>query len=169
MQWAYAQSGVQIPRVTYTQIEAPNGVEVDRAHLKPGDLVFFAAGGDVHHVGMYLGGDKFLHAPHTGDVVKVSSLDEPYYAQQFAGGRRFDAGRRGRRRSPPRPRAPPPRPLPSPPPRPPPAIDPTEVAKAQAAVARDAAEVRRNDSQLFQAVKAVEATKEEKQLLACCS
>ncbi len=92
MQWAYAQSGVQIPRVTYTQIEAPNGVEVDRSHLKPGDLVFFAAGGDVHHVGMFLGGDKFLHAPHTGDVVKVSSLDEPYYAQQFAGGRRFDEG-----------------------------------------------------------------------------
>ena len=41
---------------------------------------------------MFLGGDKFLHAPHTGDVVKVSSLDEPYYAQQFAGGRRFDDG-----------------------------------------------------------------------------
>ena len=39
---------------------------------------------------MFLGGDKFLHAPHTGDVVKVSSLSEPYYASQFAGGRRFD-------------------------------------------------------------------------------
>ena len=39
---------------------------------------------------MYLGDQKFLHAPSTGDVVKVSSLDEPYYAGQFAGGRRFD-------------------------------------------------------------------------------
>ena len=110
---------------------------------------------------MYLGGDKFLHAPHTGDVVKVSSLDEPYYAQQFAGGRRFDQGA-GVAAAPaaaaPRPRRP----------RSPravaaaagrrPAIDPTEVAKAQAAVARDAAEVRRNDSQLFLAIKAVEAT-----------
>src|SRR4029453_14616348 len=93
MQWAYAQSGVQIPRVTYTQIEAPNGVEIgDRGQLKPGDLIFFAANGDVHHVGMFLGADKFIHAPHTGDVVKVSSLSEPYYAGQFAGGRRFDAG-----------------------------------------------------------------------------
>ena len=91
MQWSYAQSGVQIPRVTYTQIEAANGTEVaDRAALKPGDLVFFSNAGDVHHVGMFLGGDKFLHAPHTGDVVKVSSLSEPYYAGQFAGGRRFD-------------------------------------------------------------------------------
>ena len=92
MQWSYAQSGLQIPRVTYTQVEAPNGTEVaDRSALKPGDLVFFSNAGDVHHVGMYLGDQKFLHAPSTGDVVKVSSLDEPYYAGQFAGGRRFDS------------------------------------------------------------------------------
>ena len=164
MQWAYAQSGVQIPRVTYTQIEAANGVEIaDRAALKPGDLVFFAANGDVHHVGMFLGGDKFLHAPHTGDVVKVSSLSEPYYAGQFAGGRRFDqaAGVAAA-------------PVAAQPVVPAvagapvasaaaaaPGIDPTEVAKAQAAVARDAAEVRRSDSQLFQAVKAVESRKDE--------
>jgi cell wall-associated NlpC family hydrolase len=87
MQWAYSHSGVSIPRVTYDQIDV--GAHVDRAHLVPGDLVFFQNNGDVHHVGMYLGGGRFLHAPHTGDVVKVSSLDEPYYAEQFAGGRRM--------------------------------------------------------------------------------
>src|SRR4030095_9044085 len=93
MQWAYAQSGIQIPRVTYTQIEAPHGTELAAwAALRPGALVFFAASGDVHHVGMFLGGDKFLHAPSTGDVVKVSSLSEPYYSGQFVGGRRFDPG-----------------------------------------------------------------------------
>ncbi|WP_028067016.1 NlpC/P60 family protein [Solirubrobacter soli] len=160
MQWAYAQSGIQIPRVTYTQIAAANGVEIaDRAALKPGDLVFFANQGDVHHVGMYLGGDKFLHAPHTGDVVKVSSLDEPYYASQFAGGRRFDqaAGVAAVPAS-----APAAAPVAAAAAAAPaaPAIDPADVAKAQAAVARDAAEVRRNASQLFQAVKAVEASKE---------
>ena len=151
MQWSYAQSGVQIPRVTYTQIEAPNGTEVaDRSGLKPGDLVFFSNAGDVHHVGMYLGDQKFLHAPSTGDVVKVSSLDEPYYAGQFAGGRRFDAGA----------------PVAAAPVAAAPAVapaavvDPTAVAQAQAAVARDAAEVRRQDSALFLAVKAEEATKE---------
>ena len=91
--------------------------------------------GNVHHVGMSMGGDKFLHAPHTGDVVKVSSLDEPYYAEQFAGGRRFDHAARGRR-------AAAGRAAPRPPPRRP-AIDPKAVAEAQAAVARDAAEVSR--------------------------
>ena len=56
--------------------------------LQPGDIVFFKdSTGYVHHEGIYIGNDMFLHAPHTGDVVKVSSLDEPYYAQQFAGGR----------------------------------------------------------------------------------
>ncbi len=146
MQWSYAQSGVQIPRVTYTQIEAPNGTEVaDRQNLKPGDLIFFSNAGDVHHVGMYLGDQKFLHAPSTGDVVKVSSLDEPYYAGQFAGGRRFDEGAIAA--------APAAAPVA-------PAVDPTEVAQAQAAVARDAAEVRRQDSALFLAVKKEEVTKE---------
>jgi cell wall-associated NlpC family hydrolase len=38
---------------------------------------------------MYIGDGKFLHAPHTGDVVKISALSDPYYAAQFAGGSRF--------------------------------------------------------------------------------
>jgi cell wall-associated NlpC family hydrolase len=135
VQWSYAQAGIQIPRVTYDQIAADNGKPVERDDLLPGDLVFFAdAGGDVHHVGMSLGGDKFIHAPSTGDVVKISSLDESYYAGQFTGGRRFDAAGG-------------------------PTAEPTQVAKAQAAVARDAAEVRRGDSLLFAAVKAQEAAK----------
>src|SRR3954449_6389874 len=91
MQWAYAKAGIKIPRVTDQQILASNGTAVDRKHLLPGDLVFFRdSSGYVHHVGMSLGGDKFIAAPHTGDVVKISSLKEPYYAQQFTGGRRFD-------------------------------------------------------------------------------
>ena len=54
-------------------------------------MVFFQdSSGYVHHVGMYIGDDKFLHAPHTGDVVKISSLNDSYYAHQFAGGRRVD-------------------------------------------------------------------------------
>jgi cell wall-associated NlpC family hydrolase len=87
MQWSYAHVGISIPRVTYDQIDV--GTPVDRSQLVPGDLVFFQENGDVHHVGMYLGGGRFLEAPHTGDVVKVASLDEPYYAAQFAGGRRI--------------------------------------------------------------------------------
>jgi cell wall-associated NlpC family hydrolase len=93
MQWAYEKAGIHIPRVTDQQILATNGTAVDRKHLRPGDLVFFRdATGYVHHVGMSLGGDRFIQAPKTGDVVKISSLDEPYFRAQFAGGRRFDAG-----------------------------------------------------------------------------
>ena len=136
VQWSYAQAGIQIPRVTDQQILADNGTEVNRDELLPGDLVFFRdASGYVHHVGMSLGGDKFIHAPSTGDVVKISSLDEAYYAEQFTGGRRFAEAAAG---------AP---------------ADPTDVAKAQAKVALDAAEVRRQDSMLFVAVKAQEAAK----------
>jgi murein DD-endopeptidase len=65
---------------------------VDRDHLLPGDLVFFRdSSGDVHHVGISLGGKRFIEAPRTGEDVRISRLDDPYYAQQFTGGRRFDA------------------------------------------------------------------------------
>ena len=89
MQWSYKQVGIEIPRVTYDQVNVGEKIAaVD--DLEAGDMVFFQdSSGDMHHVGMYIGGHKFIHAPHTGDVVKVSSLDEPYYAEQFAGGRRM--------------------------------------------------------------------------------
>jgi cell wall-associated NlpC family hydrolase len=87
-QYAYGQSGVTLPRVAADQYNV--GQPVDRASLAPGDLVFFRdSTGYIHHEGMYLGNDRFLHAPHTGDVVKISSLDDSYYAGQFAGGRRM--------------------------------------------------------------------------------
>jgi cell wall-associated NlpC family hydrolase len=89
VQWAYKQVGIDIPRVTYDQFKV--GKSVDRNHLVPGDIVFFRdASGDLHHEGISLGGDRFLHAPHTGDSVKISSLREPYYAKEFAGARRVD-------------------------------------------------------------------------------
>ena len=86
-QYAYGQSGVSLPRVAADQYTV--GQPVDRASLQPGDLVFFHdSTGYIHHEAIYLGGDNFIQAPHTGDVVKISSLDDPYYAGQFAGGRR---------------------------------------------------------------------------------
>jgi cell wall-associated NlpC family hydrolase len=154
VQWAYAKVGIQIPRTSEQQILASNGHPVDRRHLIPGDLVFFRdSGGDVHHVGISLGGDKFVNAPHTGDVVKVASLDEPYYAQQFAGGRRFDmsggqkaewvaASAGGAQGSPP-------------------GVDPAAVKEAEAALVRDAAEVNRPGTLLFQALQAQELHKEQ--------
>ncbi len=87
IQYLYGQEGVQIPRVSQDQFRA--GRSVPSAQMQPGDLVFFQKNGDVHHAGIYMGGGKFLHAPHTGDVVKISSLSEPYYRAQFAGARRY--------------------------------------------------------------------------------
>jgi peptidoglycan DL-endopeptidase CwlO len=81
VQWAYARQGVHIPRVTSQQIRAGTYVPKDR--LAPGDLVFFDGG---HHVGMYLGHGAFVQAPHTGDVVKVSTLDSGYYASEYFAG-----------------------------------------------------------------------------------
>ena len=67
--YAYAQVGVSLPHSSYALYGA--GVPVSYDQLQPGDLVFFYGLG---HVGIYIGGGSFIHAPHTGDVVKISSL-----------------------------------------------------------------------------------------------
>jgi hypothetical protein len=154
MQWAYAKAGIRIPRTTYLQIDAPNARPVARDQLEPGDLIFFrSSSGDVHHVAMSLGGDRFIQAPHTGDVVKISSLKEPYYAQEFAGGRRFDlGGGRGARAAaaalggadgeagtP--------------------SVDPAAARAAEEALLRDAAEAQRPGTLMFEAVRAQELSK----------
>jgi hypothetical protein len=88
VRWAYRQAGLLVPRVAENQAEAGYGVA--RADLLPGDVVFFAdATGYIHHDGMYIGDGRFVHAPHTGDVVRIGSLDDPHYASEFAGARRY--------------------------------------------------------------------------------
>ncbi|MDX6475419.1 MAG: peptidoglycan DL-endopeptidase CwlO [Gaiellaceae bacterium] len=82
--WAYAQVGVSLPHSSYAQYGY--GVPVSRDQLQPGDLVFFDGLG---HVGIYVGGDQFVHAPHTGDVVKISSLSEGWYTSTYVGARRI--------------------------------------------------------------------------------
>jgi peptidoglycan DL-endopeptidase CwlO len=61
------------------------GVPVSRSDLQPGDLVFFDGLG---HVGIYIGGGQFIHAPHTGTVVQISSLSG-WYADAYVGARRI--------------------------------------------------------------------------------
>ena len=73
MQYAFKNgAGISLPRVSRDQANV--GKKVSKAELQPGDLVFFAKGGRIHHVGMYLGNDQYIHAPQTGDVVKISKL-----------------------------------------------------------------------------------------------
>jgi len=74
--FVYRQVGVSLPRVSRAQIGA--GQRVSRSDLQPGDLVFF--GSPIHHVGIYVGGNSYIHSPRTGDVVKISSLTRRDYA-----------------------------------------------------------------------------------------
>jgi cell wall-associated NlpC family hydrolase len=62
------------------------GAAVSKDELQAGDLVFFNGLG---HMGIYIGGGQFIHAPHTGDVVKISSLSESWYASTYVGARRL--------------------------------------------------------------------------------
>ena len=76
--------GKSLPHSTYALYSM--GAPVSQDQLEPGDLVFFDGLG---HVGIYIGGGQFVHAPHTGDVVKVSSLSEGWYASSYVGARRI--------------------------------------------------------------------------------
>jgi len=81
--YVYAQVGVSLPHHAASQFNV--GVSVSREELQTGDLVFFDGLG---HMGMYVGGGQFIHAPHTGDVVKISSLYDSWYASTYVGARR---------------------------------------------------------------------------------
>jgi len=68
--YVYAKFGVHVPH--FAAYQADYGRRVSYGELQPGDLVFF--GSPIHHVGIYAGNGLFIHAPHTGDVVKVTVL-----------------------------------------------------------------------------------------------
>lgn len=72
VQYSYSKAGVKLPRTAAQQQKATS--QVSAANAKPGDLVFF--GNPATHVGIYLGNDEFLEAPHTGSVVKIAHFNE---------------------------------------------------------------------------------------------
>jgi hypothetical protein len=83
--YVYAQLGIKLGH--FTGFQYYEGRQVPRDQLQPGDLVFFHANsiGVPGHEGMYIGNGSFIHAPHTGDVVKISSLFEARYALSYVG------------------------------------------------------------------------------------
>lgn len=81
--YVYAQMGVSLPH--YTGAQWQMGTAVSRDELQPGDLVFFDGLG---HEGMYIGNNQMIHAPHTGDVVKISSITG-WYSSTYMGARRL--------------------------------------------------------------------------------
>src|SRR5690606_24171809 len=95
---AYRRVGISLPHYTGDQWTA--GRHISREELRPGDLVFFYS--DLHHVGTYLGAGMMVHAPRTGDVVRIASINGRPYAGAVriadGGGRSLDqlaAGRPG--------------------------------------------------------------------------
>ena len=88
--YVYGEFGEKLYRVAADQ--AKNGVEVNPDYLMPGDLVFFwdkSNYSEINHVGIYIGNGTFIHAPSTGDFVKISSLSEGYYKKNFCKARRI--------------------------------------------------------------------------------
>jgi len=82
MLYVFRQHGVNLPHYSGSQFRL--GTKVAGSALAPGDAVFF--GSPIHHVGMYIGGGYYIHAPRTGDFVKISKLAD---RSDFAGARRY--------------------------------------------------------------------------------
>jgi cell wall-associated NlpC family hydrolase len=83
VRYVYAHFGVSLPHSSYAQFG--DGRRVARGSLRPGDLVFFDG---VGHVGLYVGNGRFIHAPHTGTRVQITSL-AGWYSSRFSGARRL--------------------------------------------------------------------------------
>jgi peptidoglycan DL-endopeptidase CwlO len=75
MMFSWAKAGVRLPHSAAAQFSA--APHVSRDALQPGDIVFF--GSPIHHDGMYIGGGNMIHAPETGDVVKITSISRSDY------------------------------------------------------------------------------------------
>ena len=84
--YSYSRAGGSVPRTTGQLWDATT--RVDRADLRPGDLIFFSINGKMQHVGMYIGDDEFVHAPSSGKQVSVASLSTAYYNRAFLRGGR---------------------------------------------------------------------------------
>lgn len=87
-QWVFARTGVRLPRETREQYVL--GDVVEPGTQQPGDLVFFrTTSKEVSHVGIVLGDDRFVHAPSSRGVVRVESMNLPYWRQRLMGIRRL--------------------------------------------------------------------------------
>src|SRR5690606_41920671 len=73
---------------TSRELAAWQGPRIAPERLAPADLVFFGAGGQVSHVGIYVGEGRFVHAPRTGGTVRLDRLDGAWWRQHYTGARR---------------------------------------------------------------------------------
>ena len=71
-QWAWRQAGVGLPRTAQAQYDAV--AHIPLSALQPGDLLFWGGGGGIYHVGMYVGNGSVVHAPSTGETVRIQAI-----------------------------------------------------------------------------------------------
>jgi cell wall-associated NlpC family hydrolase len=88
--YVYRQLGIALPRVSLEQ--ASTGMHVERSELKPGDLVFFSLRSAFDHVGIFLGNNRFVHAPRRQEPVRVDNLDDAWWNRAYRGARRVLGG-----------------------------------------------------------------------------
>jgi len=90
VQYLYKKNGINLPRTAWSQ--SKQGIEVDKAHLEKGDLLFFLTdkkrGIPVTHVGIYLGNGEFIHAASRKQGIIISPITHGHYANTFVSARR---------------------------------------------------------------------------------
>ena len=84
--YAYGRAGKSMPRTTGQLWSAT--APVAQGELRVGDLLFFRIEGKMQHVGLYVGGRRFVHAPSSGRQVSIETLDSPFYRRAFLRGGR---------------------------------------------------------------------------------
>ena len=79
--YSFKRAGINAPRTSETLYK--NAFPVEPTELRQGDLLFFRIDGKVSHVGIYIGGDTFLHAPSSGKAVTYGSLADSYWRDRL--------------------------------------------------------------------------------------
>ncbi len=89
VQYSYKSAGINVPRTTRQLYKAVK--PISRRYLRAGDLVFYKTSVSrvVSHVGIYLGNNRFIHAPSSGKRVKISSMLDKYWRKRFTGAGRL--------------------------------------------------------------------------------
>jgi len=89
VRFVYQQAaGLELPRIARQQRR--KGKPVQRAQLRPGDLVFFnTRRNPASHVGIYIGDGRFVHAPSRGSLVRIDKLGDAYWSKRYTGARRY--------------------------------------------------------------------------------
>ena len=79
--YSYSQAGAEVPRTSLEQFRVARKISL--AEAQPGDVVFFQDQEKLSHVGIYLGGGQFVHAPSSGKRVSLAHIDTPYYQEHL--------------------------------------------------------------------------------------